>query len=285
MRLYRHDRLRGEMAKRGIDAVILSDPIDIRYASGTCNMQVFSMRNAPSRYLLLTANRAILFEFTGCLHLAHGYETLDEVRPASTASFAAAGHDIGARERRWAAETADLIWELLGRDATLGLERLNAGTAIALQAEGPRIVDAQEAVERARAIKSSEEMKCITASLRATEESVAALKAAIRPGITENEIWSHLHQSVIARNGDYCKTRLLSSRPRTNPWFQESSHRPIWPTTWSPWTPTSSVVTATMLISHAPSTSGRGSPASGKGLSTSWPTSRCITTWPSSKPV
>ncbi len=223
VRAYRQAGVRREMAKRGIDAVILSDPINIRYATGTRNMQVFSMRNAPSRYLLMTADRSILFEFTGCLHLADGFETVDEVRPAMTASFVAAGPEIAARERRWAAEMADLVVELTGRGATLGLERLNAGTAIALNELGLNIVDAQEPVEMARAIKSAEEIKCVRASLRATEIAVAKLREAIRPGITEIALWSVLHQSVIEQNGDYCETRLINAGQRTNPWFQEAA--------------------------------------------------------------
>jgi len=79
----------------------------------------------------------------------------------------------------------------------------------------------------ARAIKSSEEIKCIKAAMRATERAVGALRDAIRPGITENELWSVMHQSVIAQNGDYCETRLLSSGQRTNPWFQESASKVI----------------------------------------------------------
>ena len=112
VRAYRLGRVRAEMAKRDLAAVILSDPINIRYATGTRNMQVFSMRNAPSRYLLLTAEKSILFEFTGCLHLADGFETVDEVRPARTASFVAAGPAIAKREKVWAAEMADLITSL-----------------------------------------------------------------------------------------------------------------------------------------------------------------------------
>ena len=227
VRQYRQARVRSEMASRGIDAVILSDPINIRYATGTRNMQVFSQRNAPARYLLLTAERSILFEFTGCLHLAAGYETVDEVRPATTASFVAAGPQIAAREHRWAAEMADLIAELVGPGATLGLERLNAGTAIALKDQGLRLADAQVPVEMARAIKSAEEINCVKASLRATEVAVGKLRDAIRPGLTETELWSVLHKSVIEQNGDYCETRLLNAGQRTNPWFQETAHHRI----------------------------------------------------------
>ena len=227
VRAYRLGRVRAEMAKRDIAAVILSDPINIRYATGTRNMQVFSMRNAPSRYLLLTAEKSILFEFTGCLHLADGFETVDEVRPARTASFVAAGPAIAEREKVWAAEMADLITSLVGKNVSVGMERMNAGAAIALQNLGFRIVDAQEPVEMARAIKSDEEMKCVLASLRATEIGVGKLRDAIQPGMTENELWSVLHQSIIAQNGDYCETRLLNSGERTNPWFQETSNNTI----------------------------------------------------------
>ena len=227
VRQYRQQRLRGEMVKHGVDAVILSDPVNIRYATGTRNMQVFSQRNAPARYLLLTPDRSILYEFTGCMHLADGFETVDEVRPSMTASFVAAGAAIARREREWARGMADTIGGLVGADATVGLERLNAGAAIALAATGLCVVDAQQPVELARAIKSREEIKCVEASLRATEIAVGKLRDAIEPGQTENQLWSVLHQSVIAQNGDYCETRLLNSGGRGNPWFQESSSKVI----------------------------------------------------------
>ena len=227
VRLYRLNRVRQQMANYNVDALILSDPINIRYVTGARNMQVFCQRNAPSRYLLLTARRSILFEFTGCLHLGKGFETIDEVRPSKTASFVAAGPQIVQREKSWAIEMADLISELVGPGATVGLERLNAGTAIALRDCGLKIVDAQEPVEMARSVKSMEEMKCINASLRATEIGVGKLRDAIRPGMTENELWSVLHQSVIAQNADYCETRLLNAGARSNPWFQETSSNVI----------------------------------------------------------
>ena len=227
VRGYRLSRVRSQMARLGVDAVVLSDPVNIRYATGARNMQVFSMRNAPSRYLLLTQSDSILYEFTGCLHLAEGLETVDEVRPAKTASFVAAGPHIAEFERAWAHEMAEEITCLVGARPTVGLERLNAGTAIELNASGVRVVDAQYAVEMARAIKSAEELKCIHASLRATERGVGALRAAIKPGLSEAELWSVLHQAIIAQNGDYVETRLLNAGQRTNPWFQETSENII----------------------------------------------------------
>lgn len=229
VRGYRLGRVREQMRLLDVDALVLSDPVNIRYATGARNMQVFSMRNAPSRYLLLTQDHSRLYEFTGCLHLAKDLETIDEIRPAKTASFVAAGPFIGAMERSWAREMADEVERLVGARATVGLERMNAGAAIELNAAGVRVVDAQYAVEMARAVKSTEELKCVRASLRATERGVADLRAAIEPGLTENELWSVLHRSVIAQDGDYIETRLLNAGQRTNPWFQETSQNVIGP--------------------------------------------------------
>ena len=56
---------------------------------------------------------------------------------------------------------------------------------------------------------------------------MAEMQAALRPGISENELWAELHRGNIARGGEWIETRLLSSGPRTNPWFQECSSRTI----------------------------------------------------------
>jgi Xaa-Pro aminopeptidase len=229
VRRHRLERVRAQMAERDIAACLLLDPVNIRYATGARNMQVYHLRH-PSRYVLLTVDGPVLlFEFAGCMHLAEGLETIDEVRPALTASFVAAGPGIAERERRWASETAQLIRQLCGVGVRVGIERVNAGAAVALASEGFTLVDAQEPVERARAIKSPEELKCIIASIRATERAVGVMHDAIRPGMTENALWSILHQGVIAQGGDYCETRLLSSGGHTNPWFQETGDKPIGP--------------------------------------------------------
>lgn len=228
VRRYRRDQVRREMEAREISALILSDPVNIRYATGSRNMQIFTARNTPSRYLLLTPEHSILFEFTGCEHLSAGLETIDEVRPALTASFVAAGSAVEEREIQWATAMAAAIRDLVGPGThRVGVERMNAGAVMALRDAGLQLVDAQAPVEMARAIKSPGEIECIKASLRMTEKGVAALRAALRPGITENELWSILHAAVIAGNGDYCETRLLNSGPHSNPWFQEASSRAI----------------------------------------------------------
>ena len=227
---YRQSQLRKEMAARSIDAVILTDAVNIRYATGTRNMQVFTSRNPASRYAYVPVEGpVIMFEFTGTSHLSEGLPTVQEVRHARTASFVAAGSDICAVEKAWAQDMTELLTETVGAGAKVGIERVNAGAAIALQNAGFEIVDAQEPVERARAIKSPGELDCIRASLRATEAAMYKLRNAIEPGLTENELWSIFHQHVIAAGADYIETRLMTAGTHTNPWFQETSDHVIEP--------------------------------------------------------
>src|SRR3954469_7779180 len=225
VRSYRLGRVREQMAAQSVDACILLDPVNIRYGAGAPNMLVFHSRN-PARYLFVPqSGPVVLHEFAGCAHLAEGLGTIDEIRPAITASYAAAGTAIATVERAWAEQVAALVREHCGPRAAVGVERVNAGAALALRDHGFGLSDAQAPVERARAVKSTEELKCVRTSVRATEVAVARLRAAMRPGLSENELWSVLHQGVIALGGDYVETRLLSSGPRTNPWFQETGDR------------------------------------------------------------
>jgi Xaa-Pro aminopeptidase len=225
VRAYRLDRVRAQMEAYSLDACILLDPVNIRYATGARNMQVFHSRN-PARYLFVPqSGPVVLHEFSGCAHLAENLETIDEVRPAITASYAAAGDAIRAVEAAWAQQVAALVREHCGPRAAVGIERVNAGAALALRDQGCRLADAQAPVERARAVKSVEELKCVRASVTATEHAVGRLREAMQPGLSENELWSVLHQGVVALGGDYIETRLLSSGTRTNPWFQETGDR------------------------------------------------------------
>ena len=169
----------------------------------------------------------VLFEFPGCHHLAQGLATIDEIRPATTVSFAAAGPGVDNQAKRWAAEIADLVRARGGGNRRVAIERVNYAAAAALAAHGFVLSDAQEPVERARAIKLPDELTCIRASLAAAEQAVANMLDALRPGMSENQLWALLHKSVIEQDGDYVETRLLSSGPRTNPWFQEAGRREI----------------------------------------------------------
>ncbi|MBZ9539930.1 MULTISPECIES: M24 family metallopeptidase [Modicisalibacter] len=226
---YRLERLRQQMRHHGLDAVILFDPINIRYACGSRNMQVYSQRN-PARYLYVAAEGpVVLFEFSACLHLARDLALLDDVRPARAVMPQYSGPHCA----RHTAAFVDDIRALFAQSATqgrrLGVESAPTGAFAALSEAGFAVSDAAVIMEGAKSVKSLDELALIHRSVTLTEAAMTRMEAALRPGMTENELWAIFNQHVLATGGEYAETRLLTSGARTNPWFQECSDKVIAP--------------------------------------------------------
>lgn len=220
-------RLREVLRNADVAAAVFFDPINIRYATDLTNMQVWHLHN-PTRYAFVAADGPVIqFEFPSCAHLVAGIASIDEVRPAIASTYMMAGPDAAARTNEWAAEVADLVRQHGGGNRTLAIDRLDPAGFLALAELDVAIVDGQRLAEQARAIKTPQELVAIRDSIAACEAAVRAMRAAMRPGLTELALWSVLHQQNIALGGEWIETRLLSSGPRTNPWYQECADRVI----------------------------------------------------------
>ena len=227
MRAYRLGRLREQLKKRDYCGALFYDPINIRYATGSRNMQVWTTHN-PARYCYVpTEGPVTLFDFHNCEHLADGIETIAEVRAAKAWYYFAAAENGEKRAKAWADELADVIARSAGGNKRLAVDRLDPMGVQALAKHGYSIHDGQECSELARVIKSADEIACMNISISVCEAGMAKMREMLKPGMTENEVWSHLHQVNIAKGGEWLETRLLTSGGRTNPWFQESSDRVI----------------------------------------------------------
>ena len=227
MRAWRLGRVRAELKKRDYAGCLLYDPINLRYATGSRNMAVWTLHNATRYAFVPTEGPITLFDFHNCEHLSHGLETIAEVRRARAWYYFAAGPRAEQVAKRWADEILDLVQRHGGGNRRLAVDKLEPLGTHLLQQGGVEIFDAQEVLEQARAIKSADEIACMSVSISACEAGIAKMREMLRPGMTENELWSHLHQANIALGGEWIETRLLSSGGRTNPWFQESSDRII----------------------------------------------------------
>lgn len=217
-------RLRASLEAAGCDAGLFYDPTNIRYATGTSNMQVYSLHN-PCRYVYVpVAGSVVLFEFKGCEHLSADHPMVDEVRTAVSWYHFIAGPRVDEFAKMWAAEIA----ALLGADARdLAVDRCDPVGAAALGAHGIRVHDGQQAANLARMIKTPDEMCLIRQAIAGCEAGVAEMRAAMCPGQTEQELWALLHAANIAAGGEWLETRLLTSGQRTNPWYQECSDKMI----------------------------------------------------------
>lgn len=222
-RAYRKRRLVEQIAAHDCAGILLYDPCNIRYATDVANMQVWMLHNA-SRYALVGADgHAIAFEYKRSEFLTKGFETVDETRTARTWFYMAAGDRQEERLAAWADEIADILRERGGGNMRLAVDRIEPPGVDALRRCGVTIVEGQAIAERARIIKSPDEIALMRWTIRVCEAGMARMYEQSLPGKTENEIWAELHFENIRSGGEWLETRLLAAGPRTNPWFQESS--------------------------------------------------------------
>jgi Xaa-Pro aminopeptidase len=227
LRAYRLERLRAELKKRDYAGCLLADPINIRYATGSRNMMLWTM-HAPSRWAFVpTEGPVVLYEFASSKHVNEGLETIAEIRPTTPWIYFLAGPRCAEKAGLWAGEIAELVAASGGKNRRLAIDRLEPMGTVLLAQRGIELCDAQEAIEQARLIKSAEEIACLRLAMEVCDAAIARMRAALQPGMTENQLWAILHEVNIAHDGEWIESRLLSAGERTNPWFQECGNRVI----------------------------------------------------------
>lgn len=220
---YRKRRLVDKLAEHDCAAILLYDPVNIRYALDVSNMQLWMTHNASHYALVCADGHAIAFEYGKSEHVAKGIETVDEVRTATTWFYFSAGNRLAERVEKWADEIADIVRQRGGGNMRLAADKVEPAGVDALRKRGITIVEGQELTEHARKIKCPEEIELMRWTIRVCEAGMARMYEHSLAGKTEQEVWAELHYENIRSGGEWLETRLLAAGPRTNPWFQECS--------------------------------------------------------------
>ena len=224
LRSYRLDRVKKELEKNNIEACILFDPVNVRYALDTVNMSVYNMHNL-TRYCFVPVNGpTILYEYFNCEILSKHLNLIDEIRPAITWDYFSNGDQANNQLSKWINEVKDLSKNYF-KSKKIAIDVLNGPAVTALNKEGIEVVDAKLILEQARVIKSPDEIICMKAAIEVAEKGVSMMRSDLKPGMTEDELWSILHKTNIENGGEWIECRILSSGERTNPWMQESSNK------------------------------------------------------------
>jgi len=226
LRSYRLDRVKKELEKNNLEACILFDPVNVRYALDTTNMSIYNMHNL-TRYCFIPVNGpVILYEYFNCEELASHLNLINEIRPAITWDYFTNGNQAGTQLKKWINEIKDLSSSYF-KSKKLAIDVINGPAITALNKSGIEVVDAKLIVEQARVIKSPEELKCMKAALDVAEIGINKMREELKAGMTEDELWSILHKTNIEHGGEWIEGRILSSGQKTNPWMQESSNKII----------------------------------------------------------
>ena len=227
VRRYRLARIQEELVRQELAGIILYDQLNTRYATDGTNMQIWCAHN-EARYVYVPAESgAIVFEYGGKSLLSDGLPGIERVAKPITFFYMAAGQHVAKRAKTWAVEMDAIIREHSGGNQRIAIDRLAPVGVQMMEELGYEVHDGFTVMEKAREIKSVGEISLMRTSIEVCERAVQQMQEVLKPGITENALWAELHHGNIAGGGEWIETRLLSSGPRTNPWFRECSMRPI----------------------------------------------------------
>jgi Xaa-Pro aminopeptidase len=230
MRRYRWARLTDHIVARDYGGLLMLDPLNIRYATDSTNMQLWNTHN-PFRAVLVCADgHMVIWDYKNSPFLSSFNPLVKEVRTGADFFYFDRGDMAYKAAEIFASQLPDLIAEHGEGNKRLAVDKGMLHMFRALEAAGFEIMEGEEVTEKARAVKGPDEIKAMRCASHACETAVRAMEDFARsrvPGgnVSENDVWAVLHAENIRRGGEWIETRLLASGQRTNPWFQECGPR------------------------------------------------------------
>lgn len=232
MREFRWRRLTQHIADRDYAGLLMFDPLNIRYATDSTNMQLWNTHN-PFRAVLLCADGyMVIWDYKNSPFLSEFNPLVREQRSGADLFYFDRGDKIDLQADVFANEVRVLLATHAPGNTRLAVDKIMLHGLRALEAQGFDIKEGEEVTEKSRAIKGPDEIKAMRCASHACETAVRRMEEFARENVpdgisTEDDIWAVLHAENIRRGGEWIETRLLSSGPRTNPWFQECGPRVV----------------------------------------------------------
>ncbi|NCQ25198.1 MAG: peptidase M24 [Rhodobacteraceae bacterium CG17_big_fil_post_rev_8_21_14_2_50_63_15] len=230
MRRFRWERLTAAVVERDYAGLLLFDPLNIRYATDSTNMQLWNTHN-PFRAVLLCADGyMVIWDYKNSPFLSSFNPLVREARSGADLFYFDRGDKVDVAADVFARDVAALMAEHSPGNLRLAVDKVMLHGLRALEAQGLQIMEGEEVTEKTRAIKGPDEIRAMRCASHACETAVAEMERFARAtvpggGVSENDIWAVLHGENIRRGGEWIETRLLASGPRSNPWFQECGPR------------------------------------------------------------
>ena len=220
----RLERLQAAMRAHGAGACLFFNQANVRYATGTAAMTVYSSGAFVRCGLVPAEGRPILFEHPKLLHLAR--DIVDDVRPMTAWEFS---DDPDADARAWAGEIITAMAELNVPAGRLFVDKLGTPAFRALSGAGVACHDSGPVTLDAREVKTPQEIAAFEVNAGIGMNMLAAFEAAVAPGIRERELLAVLTETLLREGGEYLISRACVSGPNTNPWNLEATDRVVEP--------------------------------------------------------
>ncbi|NCX86652.1 MAG: aminopeptidase P family protein [Rhodobacteraceae bacterium] len=231
MREFRWKRLTNHIVQRGYGGLLMFDPLNIRYATDSTNMQLWNTHNPFRAVLLCSDGYMVIWDYKNSPFLSEFNPlVVKEQRSGADLFYFDRGDKIDIAADKFSNEVRTLITEHSDSNMRLAVDKIMLHGLRSLEAQGFEIMEGEEVTEKCRSIKGEDEILAMRCASEACENAVAIMEQKARIDVpkgntSEDDIWAVLHAENIKRGGEWIETRLLASGPRTNPWFQECGPR------------------------------------------------------------
>jgi len=230
MREFRWKRLTDHIVQRSYGGLLMFDPLNIRYATDSTNMQLWNTHNPFRAVLLCSDGYMVIWDYKNSPFLSEFNPLVKEQRSGADLFYFDRGDKIDIAADKFSNEVRTLITEHSDSNMRLAVDKIMLHGLRSLEAQGFEIMEGEEVTEKCRSIKGEDEILAMRCASEACENAVAIMEQKARIDVpkgntSEDDIWAVLHAENIKRGGEWIETRLLASGPRTNPWFQECGPR------------------------------------------------------------
>ena len=219
----RLERLQRQMAKDDLGGLLLFDPLNIRYATGRRSSGAFAMRYFWTYVLVPREGAPYIPEdhYDGApIEGQGGFAEADWRRKKGFAwDFFLTGRNVEEAARLWGQGISDQMNQLGIAGERLGVDRLDFYSMESLRAQEITIADGRVPMEKARVIKTGDEISLIRQACAIADVAICRTRDAIKPGVTENELFSILTATNTAFGGEHMDARLLAAGGNTSPWL------------------------------------------------------------------
>ncbi|MEL6888711.1 MAG: aminopeptidase P family N-terminal domain-containing protein, partial [Pseudomonadota bacterium] len=153
MRTYRWQRLTQHIVDRDYAGLLVFDPLNIRYATDSTNMQLWNTHN-PFRALLVCADgHMVIWDYKNAPFLSSFNPLVREVRSGADLFYFDRGDKVDVAANAFANEVRVLLEEHAPGLRRLAVDKPMVHGLRALEAQGLEVMDGEEVTEKSRSIK------------------------------------------------------------------------------------------------------------------------------------
>ena len=187
MRTYRWKRLTQHVVDRDYAGILMFDPLNIRYATDSTNMQLWNTHN-PFRAVLVCADGyMVIWDYKNAPFLSTFNPLVREQRSGAALFYFSTGDKTDVAASNFAAQVRDLLAEHSPGNKRLAVDKIMLHGAHALQAHGFELMDGEEVTEHARSIKGTDEILAMRCANHAARPPCARWKISRAPtSVTAN---------------------------------------------------------------------------------------------------